>query len=745
VPDQTQYQIKLSDQESSRLANRVMADYRNALDDHAKRMAKQALFFRRWRCLVDPPKPGDEDKSNYPVPVCKWLASQKWARNADSIFGDDAEITAVPNGPSDYRNDAKIGAYMTWRVFQSMKLTNRLLQFELYKIIFGRVHAYTPWTKKSFDFETTKDGTQTNTYYKGPDFQVMEGDDMVFPAEDAETLHDFTWFVRKVAITPQKLLDGEQAGRYTNIKKNYKQILMQSYNRQKREVEGDQTKRQKDAAEGVQQEGGMSSGSTLLMLEWYGRWRMLKKGQHDADEYDVDKRQLNESDIVFRVLPDMAYLMIGAQDLRKLYPADPFPRPFVEASYVKDGSYWCDGMMALSIDSEDEIRSNHNKGSDALDLVVSPPIGYKPAQGFAPKQFRLRPGDMIPMDNPATDMNQMKFTADLEAVAAKEQVVLSYLERLTGETDQANGRASDRPNAPRTASGQAMLMQAGNLRMTMDTTILREDYALVFQKFWILEFQFGDAETFFRVTEEDADGLFDTGKGGSYLAKAERNGSYDFRLKLATSVWSRAADKENTLARYQLDLQNPLIVQNPAALWKVTNDAHKALGDPDFGDLVPQPPAGDLPLNPKDEWARMQQGEAIEVNPQDNDQLHMVRHMKDLNLAVEDQYADKDAIAALKAHYVDHIHQLEQKKLVQAITERIVQQAAATGANPAASLGTGMGQLPPGVMMPPGGTPITPPMPLAGSVAPPIKPHEFKGAPPPGAKPPPGSGLPPTG
>ena len=293
-----------------------------------------------------------------------------------------------------------------------------------------------------------------------------------------------------------------------------------------------------------------------------------------------------------------------------------------------------------------------------------------------------------------------------------------------------------------------MLMQAGNLRMTIDTVTLREDYALIFQWFWLLEFMFGDPETFFRVTEEDANGLFETTSGGSILAKDERNGSYDFRLELATSVWSRAADKENTLARYQLDLQNPLVINNPVALWHVTNDAHKALGDPNFADLVPEPPAPDLPLNPKDEWARIQQGETIHVNPMDNDQLHMIRHMKDLQLAVDSKYADQDAIATLKQHYVDHLHQLQEKALVQAIVQKAVQQASALGKNPASGLGTGMGQLPPGVMAPPGGATMpAPPIPLAGSQPPALKPtlkSQLRKAPPAPAAPsaPPTPGVP---
>lgn len=719
--DPSKFQLKFSEAEAARLSARILEDFRSANSDHLLRISKWAEYFRRWRAMVGPMTPGEEDLSNYPVPVCKWYANQKWAQNADSIFGDDAEIVAVPVGPSDYRNDKKIGAYMSWRVFQSMKLTNRLLQFELYKIIYGRVVAYSPWSKKSFDADDPKTGkTKENVYYKGPDFIVLEPDDFIAPAETAETLHDFSWVCRKVRLTPQQLLDGEQQGRYQGVKENFQEILALAYGHPQRSSEGDVVIREKDAAEGVNMENPMSSPSTVLVLEWFGRWRMLKRSQTDADLFDVDKRQLNESDIVVRILPEMGGKVIGAQDLRKLYPACPHPRPLVEASYQKDGSYWCDGLIQQLIDTEDEVRQNYNTATDGQGLCANPPVGYKPAQGFEPKSFKLIPGQMIPMDNPASDMKQMEFHFDLQGAAAREQTVLAFAERLTGMTDGAMGRQSDRPNAPRTARGQAMLLQQGNLRMTIDTVTLREDYAEVFQHFWLLETMFSDASTFFRVTEEDANGLFPVHQGGSYLEKADRDGSYDFRLKLATSQWSREANKEDAIACYQIDLQNPLIVQNPLALWKATAKAHKALGDPNFADMVPEPPHPDMPVNPKQEWAMIEQGESVPVNPLDNDQLHMIRHMQDLKQAAADQYADQNALLALKAHYVQHIHQLEQKKLVQAITERIAQEAQALGINPGGQMGQNGQPLPPGVNMPPGGTPITPPLPVAGSVAPPF-------------------------
>jgi len=185
---------------------------------------------------------------------------------------------------------------------------------------------------------------------------------------------------------------------------------------------------------------------------------------------------------------------------------------------------------------------------------------------------------------------------------------------------------------------------------------------------------FASEETFFRVTEEDADGLFEVNNGGSILTLEERDGRYDFRLQFANSVYSREAKKEQALARYQLDLQNPTVVQNPQALWEVTCQAHEALGDPNFADLVPRPGTPDLPVDPKVEWTRLLQGEEIHVNPMDNDLVHMTRHMRDLQEAEEDPaHSDPDAVAKLAMHYHEHIQQLQQKKIQQAIVEQAAQ------------------------------------------------------------------------
>jgi hypothetical protein len=198
--------------------------------------------------------------------------------------------------------------------------------------------------------------------------------------------------------------------------------------------------------------------------------------------------------------------------------------------------------------------------------------------------------------------------------------------------------------------------------------------AIVLAHFWDLEYMFSPAEVFFRVTEDDANGDFPVTKGGSTLSMADRDGRYDFKLQFASSLYSREADKEKTLARYQLDLQNPLITSDPRALWEVTNQAHEALGDEDFESIVPRPPAPDMSVDPKTEWINLLHGEEIHVNPVDNDLVHMTRHMKDLKLAEADpKHADPDAMKSLMEHYHDHILQLQQKRIQQAVIEQAVE------------------------------------------------------------------------
>ena len=195
-----------------RIGNRVLHDYRSAMADHDRRINRWREFYRRWRAAVDLPNQGEEQASNVPVPYVRWNILTKWAKEMDSLFGDDAEIVAVPVGPSNYKRDKKIGRYMSWRVFNSMKLLKPFCVFVLRKILFGRSVAFSPWKRDTFEV----DGKEV-VDYEGPEFQPLWPDDFIVPCEEVENLHEFSFCIRRVRVRPDDLLKGEDEGRYQNI------------------------------------------------------------------------------------------------------------------------------------------------------------------------------------------------------------------------------------------------------------------------------------------------------------------------------------------------------------------------------------------------------------------------------------------------------------------------------------------------------------------------------------------------
>src|SRR6185312_1584306 len=372
VVEQEDFQLKWPKAEVDRIANKIQSDYRHALSDHNKRIARWREYYRRWRNKVDAPAMGEEAASNLPVPFIKWNIIAKWAKEMDGLFGDDAEIVAVPVGPSDYKRDKKISKYMTWRVFNSMKLVNAFCEFVLRKLVFGRSIAYSPWKVDKFAVEG-KDIVD----YEGPDFLPLAPDDIIVPAEDARTIHDFSFVIRKCQTTPDAMLEGEAEGRYQGITKNWDAIINYAQHGVRREFQGDDIKREQDDIEGLSMQRPLSAGESVTILEWYGRWRPLKSGSKDASEWDFKKREMRQRDFVIRYMWDLN-LIVSIQSLEDLYPTKKNRRPFVETSMVKDGSYWCEGIAEQGINLEDELTVNHNLGTEGAQLATSPPFGYRP-------------------------------------------------------------------------------------------------------------------------------------------------------------------------------------------------------------------------------------------------------------------------------------------------------------------------------------------------------------------------------
>lgn len=644
-------------------------------------------YYRRWRNRVEAPPAGEEDRSNFQVPMIQWQTFGAWGQMMQMLLGDDAEIIAQPTGPADQKIVGKVGRYATARYIRQMdNAISRYALFTFRAILFGRSIAYRPWVRDTFEVEG-----QEQVWYEGPGFFPLWPDDVIVPAEDVESIHDFSFVVRKYRVTPQELLDGEEDKRYFGIEKNFQEFVDAARDAREREVEGDELKDEKDLSEGVTYDGSQAKRGSLLCIEWHGRWRM-PKGTDGLSEENLARRHKHQTDLVVRVIPDMAWRVVGIDSLAELYPKMKRRRPFADLALVKDGSYWPMGLGEMLCSIEDESSHNHNIFTEAGEFAIGPVIFYRPGSGFNPNTFRYQSRQTIPSEDPA-GVNAVQTRVDLSYAIAKQQALDSMGERVTGRSDASLGRVSDRPNQPRTLGQQMLLTENANVRISLDAMFLREDFQRLIEDFWMLEQSFPRPEVFFRITEAEAGGLFETSLGGAVMTGEEFGGRFDFRIKFATSVWSKEATAQKQFQLYGLDIQNPLIVQNPRALWLITNQVHKALGDDNFGDLIPEPPDLGQPKNPRDEWTLMLQGEHLQPNAMDNDDVHLLDHYRRLAEHGRSGRPDQDAMSRMAQHIIETEEQKRQKMMMQALAQQLAEDVAGAARGQLGGGGVNLGGL----------------------------------------------------
>jgi hypothetical protein len=673
------FQIKLPDEEKNRLIQRIETDFSDASQNTHRWRERCRSWMQKWENRVNATRAGDEGKPNHTVPMIQWQTFNKLARDMQSLLGDDAEITGRAVGPSDAGKVRKVGRYMTHLVFDQMEMVNPLCIFEFRRILFGHAVAHRPWYRREFD-TLVRGKVRRVCDYEGPGFFPCEPDDIVVPAERGVTcIQDFSFVGHRRRVTVDELLRGEGTlYQGTSDPEFLARAIAHSKtsgtNSDWSTLDQNQVRDERERSEGIDYDSPSQGNRGLWLWDWYGNWRPLKKAGGDAETDDLEKRLSYEADWKISFIPGMREI-VGCVDLLDLYPKMRRRRPFVESTLIKDGTYRPKGFGALLEDLEDDATANSRLFAAAGELSVWPIVFFEPGSGFQPSVFKLEPGLAIPTSN-AKGVEVVSINPNLEFGIARQQDIITNSERVTGITDQSMGRALSQPNAPRTASGQIALLEQGNVRAWLDATVLKEDMERIIGDFWDMECDLSSKSgpgQFFRVTEEQADGLFDIAKGGAFMTPKEFGGRMDFKLKFATSVYAREAQKAQILQFCQVAFTSPLVMTNPVAMWSLLNRLARTFGIDDFDSIVPRPPEADLPLTPDQEWTKMLEGESVEVNPADHDQWHIAQHEKQIDQERQEEGYDRDdqAINLGITHLLKHKEALRTKMLMQAEVEAL--------------------------------------------------------------------------
>ena len=676
------FQIPISPSERSKLLNRIEQDFLIDKASHVSWAKRCAGWMQKWEARVGPASVGNEDKPNHVVPLIQWQCFNKMARDIQSLLGDDAEVTAKASGPTDQARVRKVGRYMTSRLFDQMEIINPLCEFEFRRILNGWSAAYRPWWRREFD--TLVNGERKRVCdFEGPGFFPLEPDDLMIPAERGpKSLQQFSHVIRRVPVTVDDLVRGDgtlyQGTSDPDFIKKLIQWAQQGPFNYYTMVGQDPVRHERELSEGVDYDAFMLGRRTIWLWEWYGYWRPLKKGVRGAEEDNLEKREKFEADFVVKMIPGMKEI-VGVQDLLYLYPKMRKRRPFVESTLIKDGTYRPKGFGALLEDIEHDLTANSRLFQAAGELSVWPIVFFKPGGAMQPGIFKLEPGTAYATEDPA-GVNVVRIQPNLEFAVARQQDLLTTSERVTNINDQSMGRSMSQPNAPKTATGQLALIEEGNVRAYLDSTILREDWEQIIEDFWDLDCDLvpkTQPGLFFRVTKEQAGGVFDVKQGGAYMTPEEFGDRYDFKLKFATSIWARQAKKAEFFGFYQAAMMNPIVAQNPKALWVLLNRLAQECGIDDFENVIPAPVDLDTPKEPDQEWSEMLEGDVVHPNPSDNDQRHLLEHRQQLDEAKKDPNPDKQAVGLLVHHILETQEQLKTKQLMQTLAQGFVQAVAA--------------------------------------------------------------------
>lgn len=718
-------QIIFSESELTALGDRIQRDMDNSLAANQRRKVKFRELFRSWRDPEGMPG-GSLGKPNFLFPLIQGSVYSRMAAEVQNLFGEDAAIAAEPTRPTDQERVEKIGAYASWVAFTAMDLIRSWTLFSFRRLFFGRSHAML--TYEEFYYNHPQKGRVL--YRHAPKFTPIDPEDVFTPGEDVESAQEMSFFVRRFYETPDGLRLGEiERGHYQGIVKNWEAIRQAARTSSERDDDrgaGMGMKDDTDKAEGVnRRDQGFGTREILEVWEWYGRWRMLKTSTEQqepatgvagdlggeaavsfsptsasvqatptrhpsispipgagtmpqpaadveipVDESALDVREEFETDLVVRYLPIISKV-IGIQKLDELYPDTPNKRPIYEAGFgMPDGSYWQIGAAELLIQCEKELTINQNLMTQGGQYSVGPLIFYRPASGASPDVLRYEPGIMIPSDQPGKDVNAVQITFNPQFCVLNQQNVLAIVERIFGQSDFSVGRGIDRPTAPRTARGTIALLERGDVRVALDTTFLLLDFQNLLKRIWELCCMYAPEEQFFRVTGDNAEGLFETDRGFAKITAQERAGSFDFKLKPATGPHAKEAMKDDFMQLFALAMQLPMIQQNAWAQWKLCCKLFKTFGI-DFGGMIPEPQKPEMSKPPNDEWLLMLQGEDVHVSPLDDDAMHLERHKLQLRKEHESPEPDVDAMNLLVDHLGEHEQQQQMKAEAQAAWQAI--------------------------------------------------------------------------
>jgi len=325
-------------------------------------------------------------------------------------------------------------------------------------------------------------------------------------------------------------------------------------------------------------------------------------------EMDINKDGLNESIIVW--VDNQSGRELRATYAHRVNRGG--KRPFVNIEFLpREGHGYAMGLRELVHSISVELDMIHNIKVD-IGMTAAMPIGfYRAATGLTPVKLRMKPGDLIPVDDPQSHVffpnlgDRSGFFKDEEAL------LLQHVERLTAIND-INTATLGRQGAARTATGVSQLVAENSSNLDIFIKRMQRGWRQVLRIVWQMLQQRLPDGTEFRVTGRN---------GKEYFRRVNRMNiqqRVDFFLEATSANSNRMIQLEQTM-QVLAQCMNPLFIQlqivKPSGIYEALKDYFQALQRKDYARFISRPPDIVRQLTAEEELGRIVNGKSVPISP----------------------------------------------------------------------------------------------------------------------------------
>lgn len=318
--------------------------------------------------------------------------------------------------------------------------------------------------------------------------------------------------------------------------------------------------------------------------------------------------------------------VLGATYLRRINQDGLLPIQKIDF-HIRPGETYGVGVPEMMYPIATELTAHHNMTVDN-GILTNMPFGfYRASSSINPKEIAIRPGVLMPLDNPQEDINFPQMGNKTSFGAQEEASLWNYVEKLFGVNDLSLGVTSGSQGATRTASGVQALQGESNINLNVPLSRLNEGWTRALNYLLsTLQRRIPEGLAFKVSADENAE-YFRHIRTSQDIA-----GDFDIKVSGNTADSNKSVQQQNADTVMQI-ASNPMYIQmgivHPTNTYEAIKTSLKVRGIKNFAQFITKPEEAPPILPPGQEVGRIIEGQQVPIDLRQDHQgyLDLFKHI----------------------------------------------------------------------------------------------------------------------